>query len=111
MAVEVHARSGGTAFPPRDDVDARVALRIPRCAGRTNILDREPLRLQAPADELRAGLIGLPGRIDGGEANQVPRQLDHFFAACLDDLEQILSRIAGHDSLEEWRTRVSAARL
>ena len=42
MAVEVHARSGGTALPPRDDIDARVALGVSRCARRTNILDREP---------------------------------------------------------------------
>jgi hypothetical protein len=111
MAVEVHARAARIAVATRNDIDARVALTVPRRAGSMHILDRKTTRAQAAADEFRAGLIRLTGWIDGGKTNQRLHQLDQVVATLIDRLEQRLLWIGAHVSLRVCRARVNAARL
>src|SRR3546814_20163208 len=67
VAVEMNAGAGAPAFPPRHHVSARIARRIPRLALRPVVADLEAARLQARAEILRAGRVGLARRLRSEE--------------------------------------------
>src|SRR3546814_18883255 len=83
VAVEMNAGAGAPAFPPRHHVGARIARRIPRLALRPVVADLEAARLQARAEILRAGRVGLARRIDRGDADEIAGESDEVVALAI----------------------------
>src|SRR3546814_18547183 len=69
-------------------VGARTGRRIPRLALRPGVADLEAARLQARAEILRAGRVGLARRIDRGEADEIAGESDEVVALGLDAREE-----------------------
>src|SRR3546814_13171058 len=97
VAVEMNVGAGAPAFPPRHHVGARIARRIPRLALRPVVADLEAARLQARAEILRAGRVGLARRIDRGDADEIAGESDEVVALGL------AARQAGRIRSARWR--------
>jgi hypothetical protein len=92
----VYAGTRAGALTPRNHVDARIPFVV---TGRTDgayVFDMKAATLEAAAYELGTGLVGVSGRIDGGEANQRAGQVDELFAPTLDGLEHLFYGIYKH---------------
>ena len=71
VAVQVHDRVRRAPAPRADDVDARVAAGVLGTALGGEVLDLEGAALQAIANQARAVVVGLAGRVDRRNADQI----------------------------------------
>jgi len=97
MAVEMHARPGPAGLIARNHVGPWIGVGIAPSALGPQHGNLEPARLEAPAQIVAAGGIGVARRIDGGDADQVLGQR-HQVVGCLRDAleESVEWRACGH---------------
>ena len=89
VAVQVERGSRGATASPAQDVDLRT-LRI--VAWPAEVLGLEAVRLEPDAEELSAFPVGVAGRVDGRNADQLRRERRRLFAA---------DRGLGQDAVQE----------
>ena len=111
MAVEMDARPRPPAFAPGDHVPARIAVAVAGGALRAHEGRREAERREPPGDDLAAVAIGLAGRVDRGDADQLGGQRHQIVAAILDLTPDCLQHlVALHPARERARPRTEPPR-
>src|SRR5262249_34520422 len=86
------------AAPRADDVHARVRARVLGASFRRDVLDAEAAAREIVADEARAVLVRVAGRIDGGDADQVARVRDDLVARAVDVIDDPIGELRGRQA-------------
>ena len=88
VAVKVQARARFLALAARQHVDPGITRAVARRPLGTQVAHLEAALRQAPPDQLRAGLIGIPRRIDGGNAHHLLGERDDLVTLVFDAPKQ-----------------------
>ena len=93
VAVEVDDRARAPSRAPAHDVEPGMARGVLGPALGRDVLDREAAALQPASDHPRALLVGLAGRVDRGQADQLGREIHHLAGQVVHRAEHALLHV------------------